>query len=328
MLTYYGNILVRVISHLFLDDGLLLLYTRWGEVNWSLRHFSTFFWLYMAVSWRNKLFLGVNQQPSVSNWQLPLMGFEPQRRGARSFKARRLKHLATEAPVIFEYMSKVRDEERWGEPLLYVIHSGLLTQSLVYTFIRNTEYNPIVVYWGQGLSGEGPLFHQLENKTCNRKWHGIHVTAQHERGGAGVLHLPKDVYLYVYDLDVLNNTNNIFNPNPALFKVNFFVHAVTSSHCQCKYVVPVSHGLSTPSVTIWDSLLHWKSIAAVSGHCLYVSRQCFIGVAKAHSNIANYVSINVVSSVFLFKDKLLVCLCRMYLCSNAIPLSALAYAVY
>ena len=35
----------------------------------------------------------------VSNWQLPLMGFEPQRRGASSFKARRLNHSATEAPV-------------------------------------------------------------------------------------------------------------------------------------------------------------------------------------------------------------------------------------
>jgi len=56
--------------------------------------------LYMAVSihsWRNKLFLGVNQQPSLINWQLPLMGFEPQWRGASSFKARRLNRSATEA---------------------------------------------------------------------------------------------------------------------------------------------------------------------------------------------------------------------------------------
>ena len=56
----------------------------------------------MAVSfhsWRNTLFLRVNQQPSVSNWQLPLMGFEPQRRGASSFKARRFNHSATEAPT-------------------------------------------------------------------------------------------------------------------------------------------------------------------------------------------------------------------------------------
>ena len=57
----------------------------------------------MAVSfhsWRNKLFLWVNQQPSVSNWQLPLIVFEPepQRRGASSFKARHLNPLVTEAP--------------------------------------------------------------------------------------------------------------------------------------------------------------------------------------------------------------------------------------
>ena len=65
----------------------------WGEVN---------VWLYMAVSfhsWSKKLFLGVNQHPSDRSWQLPLMGFEPQRRGVSSFKARRLNHSATEAPV-------------------------------------------------------------------------------------------------------------------------------------------------------------------------------------------------------------------------------------
>ena len=43
-------------------------------------------------------FLEVNQQPSISNRQLPLMGFEPQRRGTRSFKATRINHLAMEAP--------------------------------------------------------------------------------------------------------------------------------------------------------------------------------------------------------------------------------------
>ena len=75
----------------------------WGEVNWCFTPFFNYVWLYMAVSfhsWRNKLFLGVNQQPSVSNRQLPLMGFEPQRRGASSFKARRLNHTATEAPKL------------------------------------------------------------------------------------------------------------------------------------------------------------------------------------------------------------------------------------
>ena len=76
--------------------------------------------LYMAVSfhsWRNKLFLGVNQQPSVSNWQLPLMGFEPQGRGASSFKGRRLTHSATEAPLC---------NYRWGELVLYAIFQPCL----------------------------------------------------------------------------------------------------------------------------------------------------------------------------------------------------------
>ena len=46
---------------------------------------------------RNELFLGVNQQPYVSNWQLPPKVFEPepQRIGASSFKARRLHHSST-----------------------------------------------------------------------------------------------------------------------------------------------------------------------------------------------------------------------------------------
>ena len=55
---------------------------RWGEVNWCFTPFFNHIWLYMAISfnsWRNKLFLGVNQQHSVSNWQLPVTGFEPQR---------------------------------------------------------------------------------------------------------------------------------------------------------------------------------------------------------------------------------------------------------
>ena len=84
----------------------LVLEVRWGEVmvNWCFTSFFNHVWLYMAVgfhSWRNKLFPGVNQQPSVGNWQLPLMGFEPQWRGASSFKARRLTHSATEAPYWF-----------------------------------------------------------------------------------------------------------------------------------------------------------------------------------------------------------------------------------
>ena len=41
----------------------------WGEVNWCFTPFFNIIWLYKAVSfqrWRNNLFLGVNQQPSVS----------------------------------------------------------------------------------------------------------------------------------------------------------------------------------------------------------------------------------------------------------------------
>ena len=44
--------------------------SRCGEVNWCFTPFFNHVWLYMAVSfhsWRKKLFLGVNQQPSVSN---------------------------------------------------------------------------------------------------------------------------------------------------------------------------------------------------------------------------------------------------------------------
>ena len=41
-------------------------------------------------SWRNKWFLGVNQQPCVNNSQLHLMGFKPQRRGASSCAIRLL----------------------------------------------------------------------------------------------------------------------------------------------------------------------------------------------------------------------------------------------
>ena len=70
---------------------------RWSEINWWFN----LVWLYMAVSfnrWKNKLFKGVYRQPSVRNWQLPLIGFEPQRRGASSFKARRLNQSVTEAP--------------------------------------------------------------------------------------------------------------------------------------------------------------------------------------------------------------------------------------
>jgi len=96
-------------SHIILtpDQPILVLSSerlarRLGEVNWCFTPFVSHVWLYMAVSfhsWRNTLFLGVNQQHSVSNWQQPLMGFEPQRRGASSFKARRLNHSAMEAPL-------------------------------------------------------------------------------------------------------------------------------------------------------------------------------------------------------------------------------------
>ena len=63
--------------------------------------FFTHIWLYMAVSfhsWRNKVFLGVKQQHSVSSCQRPLMGLEPQRRGTSSLKAERLNHSPTEVP--------------------------------------------------------------------------------------------------------------------------------------------------------------------------------------------------------------------------------------
>ena len=52
-------------------------------------------WFYMARHiWRNNMFLGVNQQPSVSNWQLPL-------------KARRLNQLpfGMYNNIIFYYWS-------------------------------------------------------------------------------------------------------------------------------------------------------------------------------------------------------------------------------
>ena len=83
-----------------------LVSVHWSEKSWVRRElvFCTIFFIltrvFMAAgfySWRNKLFLGVNQQPSVSNW----LSWEPQRRGASSFKARRLNHSATEAPEIF-----------------------------------------------------------------------------------------------------------------------------------------------------------------------------------------------------------------------------------
>ena len=44
------------------------------------------------------LFLGVNQQPFIINYHLPIMGFESQRRAASSIKARRLNLSATESP--------------------------------------------------------------------------------------------------------------------------------------------------------------------------------------------------------------------------------------
>ena len=64
----------------------------------------------MAVSFhscRNKLFVGMNQQPSASNGQLPLMVFEleKQRRGANSFKARRLNH----GGPLYKYFSHTFD---------------------------------------------------------------------------------------------------------------------------------------------------------------------------------------------------------------------------
>ena len=72
-------------------------------MNWCFtQFFFNFIMLYMAVSfhsWRNWLFMGVNQHPSVSNRQLPLMVFEPesQQGWASSFKERRLYHLSREA---------------------------------------------------------------------------------------------------------------------------------------------------------------------------------------------------------------------------------------
>ena len=78
---------------------------RWCE--WCFTPFFNHVWLYVAVSfhsWRNKLLLRVNQQSSVINWQLPLMGFEPQQRGVISFKARRLNHSAP-SPEKSEYIS-------------------------------------------------------------------------------------------------------------------------------------------------------------------------------------------------------------------------------
>ena len=77
-------------------------------MNWCLTPFFNLFWLYVAVSfhsWRNKLFLGVNQQPFVTTWHLPLMRFEPQRRGASSFKERRLNNSATEDPCALRHCS-------------------------------------------------------------------------------------------------------------------------------------------------------------------------------------------------------------------------------
>ena len=66
---------------------------RWIGI---LRHFSTMFGGQFPQL-ENNWFLGVNQQPSASSLQLPPMGFEPQLRGAKSFKARRINHSATEA---------------------------------------------------------------------------------------------------------------------------------------------------------------------------------------------------------------------------------------
>ena len=87
-----------ILLHLACDQSMYM----WGEVNCFTPLFNLIN-LYMAVSflsWRKSLFLGVNKQPSVSNWQLPLMGFEPeqQRRGASSLKSRRLSHSAMAWP--------------------------------------------------------------------------------------------------------------------------------------------------------------------------------------------------------------------------------------
>ena len=66
---------------------------RSGYVNWCLTPFLNCFKLYTVIcfqSWRNWLFMGMKQQPFVSNWWLHLMGFEPkpQHRGVSSFKVR------------------------------------------------------------------------------------------------------------------------------------------------------------------------------------------------------------------------------------------------
>ena len=77
----------------------------WGAVNLCLTPLFNLIrlYMYMAVtlhSCRNRLFLWMNQQPSVSSWQLQLMGFrpEPQRRRASNLIARRRHHSATEVP--------------------------------------------------------------------------------------------------------------------------------------------------------------------------------------------------------------------------------------
>ena len=74
---------------------------RWVKWIGALCHFSTIFgYVYGSQFPQLEEYIVRGSEPSVSNWQLPLMGFEPQRRGASSFKARRLNHSAMEAPIM------------------------------------------------------------------------------------------------------------------------------------------------------------------------------------------------------------------------------------
>ena len=116
-----------------------------GEVNSCFSPFINIFRLYMYMtggfySWRNWLLLGVNQQPSVSNWQLALMGFKPesQRRRANSFKARRLHPLSMEPrPLVFN-LTQQSFLSKWP---LYSFHP-LMSSSNVYWNTHTRTHTP------------------------------------------------------------------------------------------------------------------------------------------------------------------------------------------
>ena len=77
----YGRSKCRQIVNC-LDYHTVLLVVKWGEfVFYAIRqpyHVIQCIWRTVYTARRNKLFLGGNQQPYVINWQLPLMGFEPE----------------------------------------------------------------------------------------------------------------------------------------------------------------------------------------------------------------------------------------------------------